>query len=80
MMRRLAGRPWLIVSVLALAGCAGAAEKPPVCDGEHRRPVNIHGSVIGEAPGAADGADQGPAAGPLDLSAAAATGRWSRNC
>lgn len=55
--------PWrraaVIGLVIALAGCASAqAAKPGVCDGKHRRPVNIHGSVLGDVPPAAASAGQ----------------------
>lgn len=45
--------------VFALAGFASAqAAKPAVCDGKHRRAVNIHGSVLGDVPPAAATAGQ----------------------
>ena len=38
----------LILAVaMGLAGCASTSgAKVPVCDGKHRRPVNLHGSVL----------------------------------
>lgn len=49
---------------LAVAGCSTTkADKPPVCDGKHRRPANLYGSVLSPE-GAAD------AAKPQALSAA----------
>ena len=39
-----------MVIALALAGCAGLGpEKAPVCDGKHRRPANLYGSVLDSA-------------------------------
>ena len=39
-----------IVLVLALGGCASLGkEKAPVCDGKHRRPANLYGSVLDPA-------------------------------
>lgn len=38
------------VIALTLAGCAGLGpEKAPVCDGKHRRPANLYGSVLDPA-------------------------------
>ena len=35
---------------IALSGCASAGgSAPPVCDGKHRRPVNLYGSVLDPA-------------------------------
>jgi hypothetical protein len=49
---------------LTVAGCSTTkADKPPVCDGKHRRPANIYGSVLSPE-GTAD------AAKPQALSAA----------
>lgn len=40
-----------LASLVALGGCATArATKVAVCDGRHRRPVNVHGSVLGAVP------------------------------
>lgn len=41
-------RQSLILAVaLALAGCASVrSDKAPVCDGKHRRPANLYGSVL----------------------------------
>jgi hypothetical protein len=47
-MRRLA----LLAAGLVLAGCAHHDPKPAVCDGKHRRPANLHGSVLPVIPGA----------------------------
>ena len=36
---------------LALGGCAGAHVKAPVvCDGKHRRPANLYGSILPTLP------------------------------
>ena len=36
-----------IVMALALGGCASLGkEKAPVCDGKHRRPANLYGTVL----------------------------------
>ena len=33
---------------IVLAGCSTLAnDKAPVCDGKHRRPANLYGSVLG---------------------------------
>ena len=81
-----------LASLLALAACASAqASKPPVCDGLHRRAVNIHGSVLGEAPPAIANASQparpaGPPpqnnaqAKPVKVSAAGAGPLWFPSC
>lgn len=51
-----------IIPAVTLGGCASAAtSKVAVCDGKHRRPVNIHGSVLGEVPPAVASAGQTPA-------------------
>jgi hypothetical protein len=40
----------MIAVVVALSGCASLRpEKPPVCDGKHRRPANPYGSVLNPA-------------------------------
>lgn len=56
-----------LASALALGGCASAkTAKVAVCDGKHRRPVNIHGSVLGDVPPAVASAGEPvkPAAAP----------------
>ncbi|MET0376847.1 MAG: hypothetical protein ABW128_21655 [Rhizorhabdus sp.] len=36
---------------LALAGCAGTRiSKPVVCDGKHRRPANLYGTILPTLP------------------------------
>lgn len=68
-----------IVMALALGGCASLGkEKAPVCDGKHRRPANLYGSVLDPAtPPAAQAPDATrPAAKPAypdKLSALSAT-------
>ncbi len=55
----------IVAAALALGGCATLGkEKAPVCDGKHRRPANLYGSVLdpatppgSEAPKAAPAAD-----------------------
>ncbi len=38
------------VLALTLGGCASLGkEKAPVCDGKHRRPANLYGSVLDPA-------------------------------
>lgn len=50
------------VALIVLTGCATAeAEKPAICDGKHRRPANIYGSVLPDIP--LPGAPAAPAAG-----------------
>lgn len=39
-----------LIAVLALGGCASVGKtKASVCDGKHRRPANLYGSVIDPA-------------------------------
>lgn len=52
----------LAAALLLLAGCA-SEPKPAVCDGKHRRPANLYGSVLPAAP-AADAPTPAPAPGP----------------
>lgn len=61
-----------LIPLVALGACASAqAAKPAVCDGKHRRPVNIHGSVLGDVPPSAASAGQ-PSPTPKPASAQAA--------
>jgi len=40
----------LLMMSVALAGCSTLQkEKAPVCDGKHRRPANLYGSVLDPA-------------------------------
>lgn len=40
-----------VIVAFALAGCAGTpVRKPAVCDGKHRRPANLYGSVLPALP------------------------------
>ncbi len=56
----------LILSVLWLAGCATQNDaKPAVCDGKHRRPANLYGSVLPSAPAPAPAKSDGGKIGPL---------------
>ena len=64
------------IGVLALAGCTGAhIKKPAVCDGKHRRPANLYGSVLPTLPipvppsqaGAQSMVAPGPGPGPQAL-------------
>ena len=57
-MRRLVP---LTFALLVLAGCATHDPKPAVCDGKHRRPANLYGSVLPNIPGADVGS---PPVGP----------------
>lgn len=37
----------ILIAVLALGGCSTLGkEKAPTCDGKHRRPANLYGSVL----------------------------------
>ncbi|WP_082591516.1 lipoprotein [Sphingomonas sp. Root720] len=65
-------------AALALSGCTGAhIKKPAVCDGRHRRPANLYGSILPTLPvplPASQGGGQsmvapGPAPGPGALPA-----------
>lgn len=39
-----------LIASMALVGCASLQkERPPVCDGKHRRPANLYGSVLDPA-------------------------------
>jgi hypothetical protein len=39
------------LGALALSGCTGTHIKPPaVCDGKHRRPANLYGSILPSLP------------------------------
>ena len=39
------------IGALALGGCTGAhIKKPAVCDGKHRRPANLYGSILPTLP------------------------------
>lgn len=40
----------LLLTAVALTGCSTLrSEKAPVCDGKHRRPANLYGSVLDPA-------------------------------
>lgn len=65
------------LGALALGGCTGAhIKQPSVCDGKHRRPANLYGSVLPTLPvplPASQARDQslvapGPGGGPATLS------------
>lgn len=48
-----------IVMALALGGCASLGkETAPVCDGKHRRPANLYGSVLDPAASPSVAADK----------------------
>ncbi len=39
------------LGALALSGCTGTHIKPaPVCDGKHRRPANLYGTILPTLP------------------------------
>ena len=39
------------LGALALGGCTGTRIKPPaICDGKHRRPANLYGSILPSLP------------------------------
>lgn len=41
----------LAIAALGLSSCTGAhIKKPAVCDGKHRRPANLYGSVLPTLP------------------------------
>lgn len=41
----------ILAAVVALGGCSTVrATEPPVCDGRHRRPANLYGSVLDPVP------------------------------
>ncbi len=41
----------MALGALALSGCTGTHIKPPaVCDGKHRRPANLYGSILPTLP------------------------------
>lgn len=70
------GLVFAAIGALALAGCAGAhVKKVAVCDGKHRRPANIYGTVLPTLPvplplsqtGAQSMVAPGPGAGPQPL-------------
>ncbi len=72
-MRRLT---FVALGVLALSGCTGTHIKPAaVCDGKHRRPANLYGSILPTLPvplPASQGGGQsmvapGPGPGPAPL-------------
>lgn len=79
MRRRSARLRMVFVAGFVLAGCA--VQTPPGCDGRHKRPVNIHGSVLGDVPARVEGAGLSPgAADPVKLSAAALGAARSASC
>ena len=48
------------IGALALSGCTGAhIKEPAVCDGKHRRPANIYGSVLPTLPVPVPGSQAG---------------------
>jgi hypothetical protein len=47
--------------VVALSGCTGTHIKPvSVCDGKHRRPANLYGTVLPSLPVPLPASQQGP--------------------
>jgi hypothetical protein len=49
------------LGALALSGCTGTHIKPPaVCDGKHRRPANLYGSILPSLPVPVPASQQGP--------------------
>jgi hypothetical protein len=55
-------------ATLALGGCSTfGKEKTPVCDGKHRRPANLYGSVLN--PPSPPAAPPGPASNAVPPSA-----------
>jgi hypothetical protein len=50
---------FITLMALALGGCASLGKaKAPVCDGKHRRPANLYGSVLDPAARPAAAADK----------------------
>lgn len=42
---------FVALGALALSGCTGTHIKPPaVCDGKHRRPANLYGTILPTLP------------------------------
>lgn len=51
-----------LAAAVALGGCSTfRTTEPPVCDGRHRRPANLYGSVLDPAP-TPDASEPTPAA------------------
>lgn len=49
------------IGVAALSGCTGTRIKPvSVCDGKHRRPANLYGSILPSLPVPLPASQQGP--------------------
>ena len=49
------------LGALALSGCAGSRIKPAaVCDGKHRRPANLYGTILPSLPVPMPLSQQGP--------------------
>jgi len=49
------------LGVIALSGCTGTPIKPvSVCDGKHRRPANLYGTVLPSLPVPLPASQQGP--------------------
>jgi hypothetical protein len=58
----------LILAALALSACATTpSDKPAVCDGKHRRPENLYGSVLDPASHPKAPAKPGAPAGPASI-------------
>lgn len=74
-------QPLALALLLALAGCANKPiGKPPTCDGKSRRPVNIHGSVLGDVPATANTHEHKRAPTPLNLSVAPSDAASTASC
>ncbi len=51
----------VVIGMFALAGCAGTpVRKLAVCDGKHRRPANVYGTVLPTLPIPVPGSKAGP--------------------
>jgi hypothetical protein len=51
----------IALGALTLSGCAGShLSKPPVCDGKHRRPANLYGSILPTLPVPLPASQQAP--------------------
>ncbi len=84
-MARIAALSLLICAAAGLAGCAtGKEPKSAICDGHHRRPANLYGSVLPDAPLPAAAGAQAPigdakaAPGPLSTTDPQSFGRCGR--
>ena len=68
---------FVALGALALSGCTGTHIKPaPVCNGKHRRPANLYGSILPTLPvpiPASQGGGQSTVAPPVSPAPSAPT-------